>query len=189
MDGTWFDSNTDELINMEKMWRPGQPNGGNLQECALYHGEDGNYYDDQCSYKSCFVCSWDKRPVFTLRGLCINSNIDIEYVMLPQYTYDGTIIFFGFEKTNIIFSQEMNSWLIVEDSIDDLLETLNTTKPSKIVGTLTLDKMNNRVPIGKQFWNLTENCKTIQSLKLTGVSLSLLKVLILFLYSNPESPE
>jgi len=43
LDGTWFDSNTDELINMEKMWRPGQPNGGNLQECALYHGEDGNY--------------------------------------------------------------------------------------------------------------------------------------------------
>ena len=184
MDGTWFDSNTDELINMEKMWRPGQPNGGNLQECALYHGEDGNYYDDQCSYKSCFVCSWDKRPVFTLRGLCTNSNIDVKYVMLPQYTYDGTIIFFGFEKNNIIFSQEMNSWLIVEDSIDDLLESSITTKPSKIVGTLTLDKMNNRLPIGKQFWNLTKFFKTIQSLKLTGVSLSLLKVLILFLYSN-----
>ena len=79
LDGTWFDSNTDELINMEKMWRPGQPNGGNLQECALYHGEDGNYYDDQCSYKSCFVCSWDKRPVFTLRGLCTDSNIDMKY--------------------------------------------------------------------------------------------------------------
>ena len=107
--------------------------------------------------------------------------------MLPQYTYDGTIIFFGFEKTNIIFSQEMNSWLIVEDSIDDLLETSNKRKPSKIIGTLTLDKMNNRVPIGKQFWNLTENCKTIQFLKLTGVSLHFLKVLILFLYSNSGS--
>ena len=72
------------------MWLPRQPNGGSLQKCATFDAENGLYYDDSCSYKSCFICSWKYQPVFKLRGSVVTAvefhseASEIQYIFAPQ---------------------------------------------------------------------------------------------------------
>ena len=167
---SWIESITNELVNLEEMWVPGQPNGGRLQNCTTFNAETGNFYDESCSYKSCFVCAWKREPVFKLRGLCDKTQIEQSYVLLPQFKY---VFFYGFERNNILYEEKTGSWLIVEDnqSVEDLVDPANDMKSSKIVGTLNLDKSNNLMPIGNNFWNLTDRCNQMMPLKLTHVSI------------------
>ena len=153
---------------MDHRWAPGQPTGGDLQECTSYHAHSGQFYYNQCTYKNCFVCSWKTEPLFSLRGLCSDTQIDHQYVLLPQQIYDGNIFFLGFGSTNIIFSQKIKSWLIVDDQATDLLKSENIM-PKKILGSLQLGKFSNHLPIGTHFWNLTDKCDKIMALKLTHV--------------------
>ena len=168
--GSWEDRNTGNLVSMDDLWRPGQPNGGTFQQCTCYHTEDVNYYDEVCNYKSCFVCSWKNEPTFTLRGLCVDTQIDEQYVLLPELSYDGNVYFFGFRHTNILFNKDLGSWIIVEDLTADLF---NGERPKKIVGIFELDKFEDfQFPIGKNMWNLTDKCSQIMPLKLAPVSVN-----------------
>ena len=104
-----------------------------------------------------------------MRGLCPKTQIEQLYVLLPQFKY---VFFYGFERNNILYEEKTGSWLIVEDnqSVEDLVDPANDMKSSKIVGTLNLDKSNNLMPIGNNFWNLTDTCNQMMPLKLTHVS-------------------
>ena len=64
---SWIDQITNKIINMDKFWDKGQPDGTDLQPCSAYDTASGKYHDVSCSYKSCFVCGWNDEPVFTLR--------------------------------------------------------------------------------------------------------------------------
>ena len=109
------------------------------------------------------------KPLFILRGLCSNSGIDHQYVFLPQIVYNERMFFFGFGANNILFSQEKNSWLIIEDTIVDIIKLKK--KPTKIVGSFQPDEISNKIPIGRHMWNLTSGqCNGMVPLKLTGVS-------------------
>lgn len=99
---------------MDQMWIPGEPNGGDLQDCTTYDVNNGKFYDDTCSYKSCFVCSWKNNPIVTLKGLCQNSDIDQNYIVLPQHIFNGRAYFLGFGRNSIIFDKKSRSWLIIE---------------------------------------------------------------------------
>ena len=72
----------------------------------------------------------------------------------------------------IIFDTSKHSWLIVEDKAEDLIGPENTfVRPQNILGTLWLDKSDNRqTPVGTQLWNLTNRCSNELPLKLTSVS-------------------
>ena len=145
---------------MDDLWRPGQPNGGTFQQCTCYHTEDVNYYDETCYYKSCFVCSWKNEPTFTLRGLCAYTQIDEQYVLLPELSYDGNIYFFGFRYNNILFNKDLGSWIIVEDLTADLF---NGKRPKKIVGIFELDKFEDfQFPIGKNIKFLERHSKFVK---------------------------
>ena len=64
----------------------------------------------------------------------------------------------------------MNSWLIVEDRVKDLLTPTSTKLPSKIVGMLQPDKDSNQLPVGTHTWNISDpNCNGMIDLKLSGV--------------------
>ena len=65
--GSWIDKTTNEIVNLDQMWGQGQPNGGNLQNCTTYRKEDADFADESCSYEACFVCAWNREPVFQLR--------------------------------------------------------------------------------------------------------------------------
>ena len=81
----------------------GQPNGQNLQECITYDPFQRVFYDEECSRKQCFACSWDHRPAFVLRGLCANTDIEKRYILLPQKTFDGHVTLAGYERNSIIY--------------------------------------------------------------------------------------
>ena len=75
-------------------------------------------------------------------------------------------------NNNIVFSNTMQSWLIVEDKIEDLLKTGTFSVPSRIIGILKLNKLGKHyLPVGKNFWNITEpDCSyNMMQLKLTKV--------------------
>ena len=173
--GVWYDLDSNETVDLKDLWLDGQPDGKEFQKCITYNLETGRHADDGCSVKGCFACSWISEPLFKLRGLCKNSEIANEYVLLPNKTYDETVFFLGLGETNILFRKDMNSWLIVKDKLSDLIKGNITTMPTNILGVFQPDKLSNRMPIGTHSWNLTdEECKGNISLKLTGVSISFL---------------
>ena len=153
-------------------WYPGQPDGQGFQKCTSFLAKNGTIGDDGCSVEYCFACSWINEPLFHLRGLCKNSEIASQYVLLPYSTYDDMFFFLGLGPTNILYSKEKNSWLIVKDVMFDLIAPNGTTtKPKNILGSFQPDDISNKMPIGKKFWNLKDQeCKGIRPLKLTGVS-------------------
>ena len=98
---TWVDLNSNTTVNLDQMWLQGQPNGQDIQESTTFHVKNGKFDDVGSSFKSCFVCAWIKKPLFILRGLCSNSKIDHQYVLLPQVVYNDRMFFWGFGENNI----------------------------------------------------------------------------------------
>ena len=174
-EGSWIDLNSNEIVDLNGMWFTGQPNGKDIQNCATFFASTGRFIDETCTYKSCSVCAWKNEPAFTLRGLKSCRCIDWYYVLLPDVTYNNNVFFLGFGRNNIIFSQELNSWLIVEDRMGDLFQPgIIEKKPTKIVGIFEPETYSNQMPIGMHIWNVT-NCGGIIPLKLTPVSKTRLK--------------
>ena len=172
----WIDMNTNKLVDMNPFWKTGQPNGRELQKCAAYNLQTSKFWDIDCPLKYCFVCIWEDEPLFHLKGLCKNSQIDIAYVLLPNWTYDDNFVFSGFDSTNIIFSNVNDSWLIVKDTLAEIQKAVesNLAYKPKILGKFEPDKFSNQLPIGLKLWELTdEDCRKNVSLKLTVVSIHL----------------
>ena len=172
-DGTWVDLNSNKIVDLEEsgMWFKGQPNGQDLQNCTVFHVGEGKFTDTDCFKSSCYICAWKNEPLFQLRGLCSNSYIDTLYALLPTKTYNESLLFFGLLRNNILYSQQINSWLIVEDKLKDLITPTSTKMPSKVLGVFQPDKYSNQLPVGTHLWNITDpNCKGRMSLKLSSVS-------------------
>ena len=108
---SWINQNNNRIVDMEHLWAHREPNGGDLQKCSGFYSNDCKYYDDLCKSKTCFICAWKDAPVFTLRGLCTNTQVDEQFVLLPEKSFGGNLFFFGIGYTNILFNQETRSWL------------------------------------------------------------------------------
>ena len=170
--GDLIDQISNETVHLDHMWSPGQPNGQDLQQCIRFYASTGQFNDESCSHKACFICTWLAEPLFVLRGLCKNTGVDEKYALLPDVSYDEYLFFLGLEFNNIIYSKDTNSWLIVGDLLTDLIKPEGLKKPSKIIGTFQPDEFSNQLPIGRHLWNLTTTeCKGMVPLKLTGVRL------------------
>ena len=172
--GDLIDQISNKTVHLDgDMWKPGQPNGLDLQECIHFDASTGEFDDESCSLKRCFICKWLREPVFILRGLCKTSEIDEKYVLLPDVTYNDNLFFLGFGDYNILYSKKMNYWLIVTDLMDDLIKPEGMKEPSKIIGVFHPEKLGNQLAIGRHVWNITTaECNGMVPLKLTGVGLS-----------------
>ena len=168
---SWVDQN-ENIMLQDSLWIPGQPNGGDFQKCSSYTTITGKYYDTSCLFKGCFVCSWKYQPLFTLRGLCAKSQIDTQFILRPELDFDKNLFFYGVEKNNIIFDQENQSWLIVEDKTHELIGPGSAyVRPKKTLGTFWAENSDSdQTPVGTQLWNLTDRCNKVLPLKLTHVS-------------------
>ena len=161
---------------MDHLWYPGQPDGEGFENCAKFDTKTGLYIDAVCSdNKECFVCNWKTEPIFKLRGLCSGSRIDTDYVLIPYLTYNEQIFFFGFGNNNILFSHKLNSWLMVENKLEDLFDGSRqiVNEPEKIVGIFKPNIKSNQLPVGLHLWNITD-CEGPVLLKLTSVSVCVL---------------
>ena len=63
-------------------WEGSEPNGGYVQKC-IYVAKDG-MGDLNCDSLRCSFCEFERNVAFTLRGLCQESNIDEQYIMIPS---------------------------------------------------------------------------------------------------------
>ena len=171
LNGSWINVNNNEIVDMEDLWNSRSPYGGDLFHCTGFHANTCKYYASTCISKTCFICVWKNTPVFTLRGLCTNTKIDKQFVLLPEKTFDGNLFFFGIEKNNMLFNQETSSWLIVKNSVKEIFKSDKISTVSlDVVGAFKPDQSNDHhLPVGAHFWNLTENCNQVLQLKLTQV--------------------
>ena len=170
--GKWMDMYTNKLIDMNPFWKTGQPNGREFQNCTGYDLQTSKFLDLDCPLKNCFVCFWKDEPLFHLKGLCKDSQIDMSYVLLPNWTYDDNFVFSGFDTTNIIFSKVNDAWLIVDNKLAEMQKEVDSNLT--ILGKFEPDKFSNQLPIGLKLWELTdEDCRKNVSLKLTVVSIKL----------------
>ena len=169
--GSWINQNNNGIVEMDHLWDSQSPNGGDLEKCTGFNGIDSKYFDTPCKSKTCFICAWKDNPLFTLRGLCSNTQVDEQFVLLPEKTFGGNVFFFGIIENNIIFNQETSSWLIVTNKIDEIFQPGGISKDSlNVVGTFQPDESNtHHLPVGTRFWNLTEKCNKVLQLKLTQV--------------------
>ena len=148
---------------MKNLWYPNEPNGGNIQECAIFLATRGNYDDDTCSAKFCFIRVWKDFPLFTLRG-----KVNQKFVLLPQESAGGNVFFFSLGETNMVFNKDAESWLIVKESMGEL--TKPGYQPSEIVAKFQPDKSSTRIlPVGTNSWHLTDESNKVVPLKLTHV--------------------
>ena len=169
--GAWIDQSNSEIVDMEHLWDSRSPYGGDLKDCTGYNANDFKYFDMPCKSKACFICAYKDNPVFKLRGLCSNTQVDKQFVLLPEKTFGGRVFFFGIEKNSILFNQETSSWLIVKNKAEEIFKPGGiSTDALDIVGTFKPDRSNpHLLPVGTHFWNLTENCNQVLQLKLTQV--------------------
>ena len=170
--GSLINKNNNRIVDMKHLWNSRSPNGGDLEKCTGFVANNCKYFDCPCNYETCFICAWKDTPVFTLRGLCANTDVDRKYVLLPEKTFGGNVYFWGLRSNNILFNQETNSWQIVKNETDDIFKPGGiSTNSLDIVGTFHPDRSNTHyLPVGTHFWNLTEkNCNKVLQLKLTQV--------------------
>ena len=167
--GSWMNQNNNEIVDMKNLWDSRSPIGGDLNKCTGFSANDCKYYATYCNSKRYFICTWKNTPIFTLRGLCTNTQVDYQFVLLPEKTFSGNVFFFGIIENNIIFNQETSSWLIVKNGRDEIYKGISTDSLD-VVGTFKPDQSNaHQLPVGIHFWNLTENCNKVMQLKLTQV--------------------
>ena len=169
--GSWINQNDNEIVDMDHLWDSRSPNGNDLEKCTGFMANDSKYFDTPCKSKECFICAWKDTPLFNLRGLCTNTQVDEQFVLLPEKNFGGNLFFFGFGNTNILFSQETRSWLIVKNGLEEIFKPGGISTDSlNVVGTFKPDQSNaHHLPVGTHFWNLTENCNKVMQLKLTKV--------------------
>ena len=175
--GSWINQNDDKIVDMDHLWNSHSPYGEDLNKCTGFSAKDCKYYVTHCKSKACFICAWKDTPVFTLRGLCANTDVGTKYVLLPEKTFGGNVYFWGLRSNNILFNQETNSWQIVKNLTDEIFKPGGiSTNSLDIVGTFHPDRSNTHyLPVGTHLWNMTEkNCNKVLQLKLTQVSMYLI---------------
>ena len=170
--GSWINQIDNRIVDMEHLWNSRSPYGGNLFDCTGFHANDCKYYATTCKSKRCFICAWKNSPLFTLRGLCANTQVDEQFVLLPEKTFGGNVFFFGVGKGNILFNQETSSWIIVKNKAEEIFKPGGISADSlDVIGTYQHDWSHDiHLPVGAHFWNLTENCNKVLQLKLTQVT-------------------
>ena len=64
--------------------------GQDFQYCACYNLV--NYINDKmCSSKYCAACTWTTQESFTIRGLCSQSLIETQYVLIQDFHHNGIL--------------------------------------------------------------------------------------------------
>ena len=166
--GEWEDLHRKTLSSTRLKWHEGEPNGSGRQRCVVTTKEY-TFYDVFCYSKFCHICKWDKNPVFFLKGLCPQSNIEYRYVLKINELYHGNLAFKGFSNDYYIVYDISKQTYVLAKSIN--FEDQNIPiDDDKIIGVSSSG--SNSMSIGVQTWKLNdEMCNETIKLKLTSVRL------------------
>ena len=160
------------------VWQPGNPKPNEALTCGVL-ARDNFVANEQCSKtggRGGFYCpcSFSERPILTLRGLCVDSNIDLLY--LPQNNPGtGTITFYGLVRS--IGHYKNDQWRI-ETSFPNTTAATFAPSDTFLMGKQANKRENNENK-NKHDWNqvwtiegdsvrCNNGLSHTRSLKLTG---------------------
>ena len=83
---------------MENLWGSRSPYGEDFNECTGFFAKDSKYFVQTCKSKNCIICAWKDAPVFNLRGLCTDTQVGSQYVLLPEKNLVRMFISLEMEK-------------------------------------------------------------------------------------------
>ena len=130
-------------------WDSGEPNGGKLENCVALR-PNGKWNDMPCEKetKACTICYFQRRPLFTLRGLCKSTNIDQRYILTATYHNSKPIIqgYYGIAIRWLPFSEERS------DGNWHLTSVVTDESHGKL-----LSKSSTSYPLGRQEWALAND--------------------------------
>ena len=160
--GNWIDQDG-KSFPTELKWLASEPNGGILQKCTItspmiYEYEAADVACESFSL-ACPICKWKQTPVFLLKGLCANFDIEYRYVLEIGDTFNEMLIFKGFNGLFILFDKDINRWIVSRTT---------NTKDAKSMIAMQVDKQNS--PIGLRDWKMMDDdCQGVMPLKVSSV--------------------
>ena len=101
IEGLWQDFYSPYNFTSSELFMKGQPNGGTWENClSLWLNHEGLHEglcDNGINAYKC-LCSFHKRPILRLRGLCRKSNLDTFYTLIQG----KTMAFYGLQQLSLI---------------------------------------------------------------------------------------
>ena len=111
LEGTLIDSNKNEINYQD--FHPGEPNGGEFENCAAIKSANLKHIDIGCGAKLCGACNFSKLPQLRLRGKIQGKyNYDKIYYW-TRATNQGKFIFEGI-KNNKIYQNSFGTWILTD---------------------------------------------------------------------------
>ena len=116
---------------------PGEPNGGNFQQCVVVEAntnqstlsQSSKYFDQDCKRDhACSLCIIPQARKFTLRGLPNAFDVDTEYILNTQISNPLTdeISFLGLTKSEAIYNKK-NGKFIFKTNDKKMIQTRTAT--------------------------------------------------------------
>ena len=140
-EGRWEEATTGNLLDWD-IWAPEYPKQWTIWDCSYYSFNSQSFKDRTCTHLRCPICEvQSKLPNLMLRGVCLQSKVDRHFKMKTSQH------FVGFIQTNMIFSDKLNRWEIV-----------NISDSNNVVAYMIKSNGIN-YPIGLNHWMfLDSNC-------------------------------
>ena len=151
--GDWLDSNTGAPMVWDN-WKQGFPNEKEDFDCVIQDLQTGKLENSNCKRPLCPVCEMTTaRKNFILSGVCMESSVDVMFVM------ERLKEFLGYIQSTMRFSQVSSRWEIVN--------TTNTSHVLAFMGSTNTAEF----PIGVNHWyfldtNCTDPGQQVRSLNL-----------------------
>lgn len=110
----WRNPYSQDPITWEGAWKPGQPNGGALENCI--RTEDRLWADRSCAERYCALCYFPTQMNLTMRGLCKSETNQMEGYFDTIYFirdfYNGKPEWRGLGKSHIYYESMEQIWKI-----------------------------------------------------------------------------
>ena len=144
-EGEWRDPYTGEILNTTAVWWPWYSTKkdrfyGNGYDCLNWRTEFDvqpmNYLDEwQCdSYDKGCACQTSEQPVLLMRGLCLTTGLDRQYIPRQLATAPKDLKLMGQISTQIQYNHTSTQWILT-DAKSNTRAVSNATEVSYVLGT------------------------------------------------------
>ena len=114
---------------------------GEIEPCVTIDYEEKQYYDSGCKEPRCSLCHFTGPVHFMFHGIPKESEIDRQYIFIPQEQVAKTVEMVGYTGNRIEWDDGNEQW-VIRDSIN---------YPSKVVAYLNISRTH--LPIGRHVWH------------------------------------
>ena len=130
------DVGNDSSIASFLPWELSQPNGQDLQQCVTLSFKTNAYGDISCEREFCCVCEFSGEINFHLHGIPATSNIDTDFIFVPEVQKAKELKFIGYKRNQISWKSEDEKWYLLDKSNPDTpIGYHNITQKAVLIGT------------------------------------------------------